>query len=57
MVEQYGSDYTHGLQVTSRSKAELTSMTLLAMMLGDNKQRFPCEDATHGSNRTFFYCR
>jgi len=48
---------TYRLQVTTRSKAEFTSVTLLAMMLGDNQQRFPCEDATHGSNRNFFYCR
>jgi hypothetical protein len=57
MVEQYGSDYIHGLQMASRSKAEFTSVTLLVTMLGANQQSFPCEDATRGSNRTFFYCR
>lgn len=26
----------------------------VSMTLGDNQQRFPCEDAAHGSNPFFF---
>jgi hypothetical protein len=57
ILEQYGSDYihVHCLRVACRSKAEFTEVTLLVKMLGGNQQRFPCEGATRGSNRTFFF--